>query len=182
MFRILVTVAILATPYILNDAVHAKGVKRVLWIMGGLAVACCAVIFVIEVVRLLRSKKIDDRRSHGPQPANDSSVPFGAELANAVADTLDTGNTLAYGHPYYCGMGLAKYEENYVYASVQDGEVTTPKYGKDFYDDVEHGEGKIFNSRSEFVAWLSAQTNSSLYGDGNQRITLKRLQSFAFDR
>jgi hypothetical protein len=179
MFRILVVAGILATPYLWDDAVHATGVKRGLWIIGGLAVICCAVILVVEVVRLSRSQKITLHPAAVLQPANNSSIPVEADLANAVADCLDAGNDLAYGHPYYCGMGLIKYGENYVYASVQDGEVTTPKYGKAFYEDVERERAKVFGSRGALVEWLSVQTNSSLYGDGNQSITLKRLQSFA---
>jgi hypothetical protein len=115
----------------------------------------------------------------GLQPANNSSIPVGADLANAVADCLDTGSDLAYGHADYCGMGLTKYGETYVYASVHDGEVFTPKYGKAFYDDAALEGGKVFGSRAAFVEWLSVQTNSSLYGDGNQSITLERLQFFA---
>jgi hypothetical protein len=179
MFRILVVVGILAMPYLWNDAVHATGVKRVLWIIGGLAVICCAVIFIVEVVRVLRSQKTAVRPAAGLQPANNSSIPVGTDLANAVADCLDAGSDLANGHAYYCGMGLTKYGETYVYASVNDGEVASPKYGEAFFEAEKRDGGKVFGSRAEFVAWLSVQTDSSLYGDGNQRITLERLRSFA---
>lgn len=173
MFRILLLVGFLAAPHLWDDAIHATGVKRDLWITGGLIGMGCIVIFLVWALRLPRSQKID------PKPANAPSTPVGLELANAVADRLDAGNDLAHGHAYYCGMGLTRYGETYIYASVNDGEVDTPEYGDRFHERVEHDGGKVFESRAQFVAWLSVQTDNSLHGNGNQCITLERLQSFA---
>ncbi|AXF18798.1 hypothetical protein CUJ87_30995 (plasmid) [Paraburkholderia caledonica] len=104
---------------------------------------------------------------------------MGLDLASEVADRLDAGNVLAYGHAYYCGMGLSKHGDAYVYSAVEEGEVITPESGEDFLRVLEVAGGKLFRSRAEFIEWLSGQTDSSLRGDGNQRITLDRLRFFA---
>ncbi|WP_322049394.1 hypothetical protein [Paraburkholderia sp. J67] len=180
MFQVLLIIGIVAAPYLWNDAVHATGVNKYLWITGGLTGLVCTVVFLVWAIRLNRSQKIETvSQKLEPEAQTDRLMPVGVELANAVAERLDAGNDLAYGHAYYCGMGLTKYGDSYVYASVQDGEVATPEYGDAFFRSLESDGGKIFESRAQFIEWLSAQTDSSLYGDGNQNITLKRLQSFA---
>ena len=105
----------------------------------------------------------------------------GEMLATRVADRLDDGAVLTYVHRDFCGMGLAKDEDTYVYASVWDG------YPPTIADIRTVPAGLKFPTRDKFIAWLAAQTDESLSGreldqaffHGNQRITLQRLQEFA---
>ncbi|XUW92596.1 hypothetical protein OH764_22650 [Burkholderia sp. M6-3] len=71
---------------------------------------------------------------------------MGIELASEVADRLDAGYVLAHGHAYYCGMGLTKYGDAYIYSVVEDGEVITPKSGEEFARVVAVAGGKMFKS------------------------------------
>jgi hypothetical protein len=95
-------------------------------------------------------------------------TPFGAALANAVADALDGGVAVTYTHRDYCGMGLCRTGADYEYGPVYDGLL---------YDGVK------FPTRAAFVAWLAAQSDASLAGRedpspfnwDNQRITRARL-------
>lgn len=106
--------------------------------------------------------------SDTPEPDNS---PFGDRLANLVADQLQTGAILAYGHRDYCGMGLKVNEDQkFIYGEVYDGDFDPPR---------------IFETRDLFVAWLSAQSNASMsrlnddvFFQGNQVITKKRLLDF----
>lgn len=176
MLRMLTLIAVLAGPFLWRHAVHAHGVSKYLLITAGIVGACCAAAFLVWAVRLYLF------RSAGPfreRDRTDPSEPVGLELASEVADRLDAGNVLAYGHAYYCGMGLSKYRDAYVYSAVEEGEVITPESGEDFLRVLEVAGGKLFRSRAEFIEWLSGQTDSSLRGDGNQRITLERLRFFA---
>ena len=102
-------------------------------------------------------------------------------LATRVADRLDDGAVLTYVHRDYCGMGLAKDEDTYVYASVWDG------YPPTIADIRTEPKGLKFASRDKFIDWLASQSDESLAGlelekeffHNNQRITLERLQDFA---
>lgn len=95
-------------------------------------------------------------------------APFGAALANEVADALDRGATVMNVHRDYCGMGLARRSGGYAYGPVSDGELI---------------ESMVFATRAEFVAWLADQSDATLSGrDGpspfdwdNQRLTRSRL-------
>ncbi|WP_223607828.1 hypothetical protein [Chryseobacterium sp. OSA05B] len=103
-------------------------------------------------------------------PDPDTS-PFGERLANLVADQLQTGEILAYGHRDYCGMGMKVNEDQqFLYGEVYDGDFDSPR---------------IFETRDLFVTWLSAQSTASLarlddkeFFQGNQVITKKRLLDF----
>jgi hypothetical protein len=172
MMRILSVIAVLVAPYLWNDAIHATGTRRHLWIAGGIVVALCIVSLFVWGVVLQRAQKTEI------QPVRDPAIPVGLELANAVADRLDAGNDLAYGHAYYCGMGFTKYGKSYIYASVHDGEVITPKWGEEIFNSELRDGGKLFEARTQFVEWLSVQTDNSLHGNGNQNITLQRMESF----
>ena len=112
---------------------------------------------------------------------------YGLALASAVADRLYNGDVLAYGHRDYCGMGLRFADGEFIYGEVSDGELPTSEELK-IWSDIPHKfERLTFSSKSDFVAWLAAQSDTSLHGTdlrgpqlvGNQRITLKRLESFA---
>lgn len=110
-----------------------------------------------------------------------SQLPVGMELALAVADRLDEGQVLLHSHRDFCGMGIAKDEDTYVYAAVYDG------YPPTIADIRTEPQGQKFDSREAFVTWLAAQSDESLDGRdqareffrGNQRITLARLALFA---
>ena len=95
-------------------------------------------------------------------------TPFGATLANQVADALDRGVAMTYKHRDYCGMGLLRRPDGYAYGPVYDGDLI---------------DGTVFPTHAAFVAWLAEQSDVTLSGrDGampfdwdDQRITRARL-------
>ena len=105
--------------------------------------------------------------------------PFGRELAEAVADLLEAGGDISYGHRDHCGMGLALIDGVYVYDEVGDGQ---------FRYTYEEGGLEVacaaFFDRASFVSWLGFQNDESLSGresgdpwyTDNQRITRARLK------
>ena len=100
------------------------------------------------------------------------TTPYGKKLALAVANKVEKGIDLANSHRDYCGKGLAFYNEKFNYVTVNDGNY--------FFDEV------IFDSKSEFVDWLAAQSDETMCGkesndkwiQDNQRITRSRLENF----
>jgi hypothetical protein len=106
MFRMLAVMVVLAGPFLWRDAVCAIGVSTYVWITAGFVGACCAAAFLVWAVRLYLSQNAGPFRK---SDRTDPSTPVGLKLASEVADRLDAGNVLAYGHAYYCGMGLSKY-------------------------------------------------------------------------
>jgi hypothetical protein len=112
---------------------------------------------------------------------------YGLALANAVADRLEKGDVLAYGHRDYCGVGLRFADGEFIYGEVSDGELPTSKELKGWSDIPNKFERLTFSTRHDFIAWLADQSDISLHGAnlrapqlvGNQRLTLKRLESFA---
>lgn len=99
------------------------------------------------------------------------TLAFGPVLASQVADKLESGYVLRYGHRDYCGMGMAMNEKKeFLYAEIWDSGFSEPR---------------IFPSKDLFVAWLVQQSTSSLarlddapFFRGNQVITRKRLLEF----
>jgi hypothetical protein len=95
-------------------------------------------------------------------------TPFGAVLADQVADALDRGVAVTYTHRDYCGMGMVRRPGGYTYGQVYDGDLL---------------DGTVFPTRAAFVAWLADQSDATLSGrEGplpfdwdNQRITRVRL-------
>lgn len=95
----------------------------------------------------------------------------GPEMATRVAQRLKMKCDLMYSHRDYCGTGLTWSNGKFIYGKVYDGYMMTPI--------------RTFAQESEFVGWLSEQTDNSLAGmdeDGfeknNQRLTLTRLYGF----
>ncbi len=88
---------------------------------------------------------------------------YGNSLATNVAIFLQNGGYIAYDHRDYCGMGFIfdKEKQVFVYGSVYDGRF--------FYPEL------VFETQKKFVSWLSQQSDNSLAGDKNQRITKERL-------
>eukprot|EP00747_Dinoflagellata_sp_TGD_P195262 gnl/TRDRNA2_/TRDRNA2_63653_c0_seq1.p1 gnl/TRDRNA2_/TRDRNA2_63653_c0~~gnl/TRDRNA2_/TRDRNA2_63653_c0_seq1.p1 ORF type:complete len:253 (-),score=65.61 gnl/TRDRNA2_/TRDRNA2_63653_c0_seq1:91-744(-) len=80
-----------------------------------------------------------------------------------VADHLISGSALVYNHRDYCGIGLyySKDSEEFIMGPADGGAIM--------------GAEKTWHTKPEFVAWLSTQSDSTLYGDGNQRICRARL-------
>ncbi|MBP5987254.1 MAG: hypothetical protein KA538_08725 [Azonexus sp.] len=111
----------------------------------------------------------------------------GRQVAEAVAERLERGDTLAYSHRDYCGVGLRYVDGEYICGEVADGELPSSQQLRTWRQDERSREWKAFTSRREFIEWLSQQTDDSLNGNdlsdtwliGNQRLTLVRLLAFA---
>lgn len=111
---------------------------------------------------------------------SDSSDPdtmiVGFTLASLVADQLQNGSILGYGHRDYCGMGMKVNEDQeFLYGELYDG--------------FQFRVPRIFKSRDLFVTWLSAQSTASLarldddkFYRENQVITRNRLLDFVDSR
>lgn len=102
--------------------------------------------------------------------SEENTAAFGDRIANLVADKLESGEILGYGHRDYCGMGLKADNHQFFYGEIYDG----------YFDDP-----RIFENRDLFVTWLAAQSTASLarlddeeFYVGNQVITRKRLLEF----
>ena len=112
--------------------------------------------------------------------SDDTQLVVGKTLAESVATALDSGKILVNSHRDYCGMGLAKEQQYYVYGRVYDG------YPPAAYVSSITVDHLLFASRAQFIEWLSRQTDSSLSGDSledafyrcNQRLTIQRLRDF----
>jgi len=119
--------------------------------------------------------------------SHSDSHPVGTSVAEAVANRLETGTTLAYGHRDYCGTGLRFVDGEYIYGEVSDGMLPSTKELQEWAQVPTAMERIVFSNRTEFVAWLAAQTDASLNGSGlrdpclvgNQRLSKRRLLAFA---
>ena len=95
-------------------------------------------------------------------------TPYGAALAGQVVDALDRGVTVAYSHRDYCGMGLGRGDEGYIYGPVHDGQLFAEA---------------VFKTREALRVWLAQQSDATLCGRespqpfdwDNQRLTRVRL-------
>ncbi len=113
-----------------------------------------------------------------------SNATVGVELATKVAQLLEAGKMLAYGHRDYCGMGLRYAEGSFIYGEVDDGFLLVESEVKHLQ--AVDSERRLFASRAAFVEWLASQSDESLSGShlqdawlrNNQRITIDRLESF----
>lgn len=101
-----------------------------------------------------------------------SRAPAGADLAERVALSIDAGHGLARGHRDYCGQGLLRLNDRYLYGDVTNGKTIQPRYA--------------FRERAAFVRWLARQSDYTLYGlgespfwCGNQRICRADLEALA---
>jgi hypothetical protein len=118
------------------------------------------------------------RRTTGSMPA--IAEPYGMGLANKVADLLERGQSIVYGHPDYCGTGLRHVDGRFVYDEVWSGELACFRHQPPAYDRAL----EVFGDRGAFVIWLSQQCDQSLSGRdrkdpyywNNQRITRNRLE------
>jgi len=102
-----------------------------------------------------------------------SRTPYGADLAQQVADAVARGRSLAPSHRDYCGMDFTYRNHQFHYGEVWDGH---------YMEDPQ----RHFNTREAFVQWLAQQSDHSLsrveesnswYWD-NQTITQQRLLDF----
>jgi hypothetical protein len=120
----------------------------------------------------------EPRRTTGSMPA--IAEPYGVGLANKVADLLERGQSVTYGHEDYCGAGLRYVSGQYVYDEVWNGELACMREQPPALDRAL----SVFADRPSFVAWLSKQCDQSLSGRdrpdpffwNNQRITRTRLE------
>jgi hypothetical protein len=109
---------------------------------------------------------------------SNSAEPFGSALAQSIASHLKQGLQIRFSHKEYCGLGLRYAENFFIYGEVRDGELVTPSnfsYENEKWPGRSAGERIQMESESDFVDWLAKQSNDSLSGDGNQRLTLERL-------
>ena len=105
------------------------------------------------------------------------TFPFGMNLAIRVADKLEDGFFLGYGHHDYCGMGMEYRNGKYYYSPLWDG-------GFDLDEPV------VYESRDTFINWLAAQSTATMarlddedvFYRGNQVITRQRLDAFLEQR
>lgn len=112
-----------------------------------------------------------------PPPPLTDSTPYGLPLTERVADYLQRGGEIAHRHPYFCGVGLAFRNGEFVYGYVEEG-------GTDAFLDSTSLLGR-FPNREDFIAWLAVQSDTTLSGNeesdaflrGNQRITRERLEA-----
>jgi hypothetical protein len=118
------------------------------------------------------------RRTTGSIPA--IAEPYGPGLASKVADLLQRGQAVVYGHQDYCGTGLRYIDGRFVYDEVWGGELACMRERPPAFDRAL----KVFPDRATFVAWLAQQCDQSLSGRdrtdpffwNNQRITRTRLE------
>lgn len=106
---------------------------------------------------------------------NLSSTPFGVELARAVYLKLEI-EPLVYVHRDYCGTGLFRQGQKIIYCECEDGKPMAEELA-------------VFGTESEFVNWLSQQSDRSLarldeseFKVGNQTISQWRLNAFINDK
>eukprot|EP00966_Prymnesium_polylepis_P022550 518696-Prymnesium_polylepis.1 len=94
--------------------------------------------------------------------------PYGTALAEAVAEHLKSGHYYVYEHRDYCGVGL-QYEEarsRFSMGMAMDGCMAA---------ETTWAATDNRSATDEFVCWLAEQSDSTLHGDGNQRLTRARL-------
>ena len=126
-------------------------------------------VFLLEVLiaALLGTATIYFLRRRRTQYATGKAIadstPIGSELAQQIAELLEQGLQICLRHRDYCGMGLRYREGIFLYGEVIDGELPA---------DDKH---EAFTSREAFASWLATQSNCTLHGDGNQRLTRERL-------
>jgi hypothetical protein len=109
-----------------------------------------------------------------------STTPVGRVLAERVADKLQEGLEVCFHHRDYCGMGLRAGQGWFVYGQVRDSELLSPsEYASErsVWKERRPDERLEFLDRESFVEWLSMQTDASLRGDGNQRLTISRFEA-----
>jgi len=94
--------------------------------------------------------------------AMSGSPRYGTALAESVAAELMTGRDMVYSHRDYCGIGLTweSATNRFRMGECMDGGVM--------------GDLGTW-TEEEFVAWLAQQSDESLRGDGNQRISRGRI-------
>ncbi|MFD0949953.1 hypothetical protein ACFQ0F_06050 [Paraperlucidibaca wandonensis] len=107
---------------------------------------------------------------------------YGNDLAEKVANHLEMIGPINNNHRDYCGTGFIFLNGNYIYTHFQDGEadlnneINVP-------DKSSRGIVISFDSKIDFISWLSLQTDKTLssaessddWYNNNQRITKERL-------
>jgi hypothetical protein len=111
------------------------------------------------------------RRERAELAANEELI--GSELTRQVAHCLEGGLIIAFVHRDYCGFGLRLAEGRFIYGPVHDGELLAPS---EFLTSGRASQERLeFADFAAFETWLAAQTTNTLAGDGNQRLTRRRL-------
>lgn len=116
----------------------------------------CVLVIVLAPIALKR--KIQSARAR--EWAAEQAVPFGEEVATAIAELLQRGLIVAYRHRDWCGMGLRYAEGVFVYGAVNDGELLMSSEAAHL--NLTGQDRKEFRDTASFVQWLSLQTGQSL--------------------
>lgn len=149
-----------------------------------LVIPVAASVIIVGGLTYLHRRQSSQRRDSVNEASTDL---YGKELAMAVADRMQRGDTLSYSHRDYCGTGLRFSDENFIYGEVVDGELPSEAELLSWTTRPSEIERLVFSSRTSFVDWLASQSDATLVGTGlqpawlvgNQRITGRRLRSFA---
>ena len=74
-------------------------------------------------------------------------------------------------------MGLRESDGTFVYGALQDGHLLTPRESREQLAAYPNhrDERTEFPNAELFITWLAQQCDTSLAGDGNQRLTRTRL-------
>ena len=88
----------------------------------------------------------------------------GIELAGIVADRLEAGMVLKFGHRDYCGIGLRYAEGEYICGEVNDGHLPSRSELEGYWQEGGGIERMTWSSKSYFVAWLFSQSDESMSG------------------
>lgn len=81
-------------------------------------------IFLLSV-RRKRQKRAAAKSAHNAEAL--ATIPVGKELSERTAELLQQGLQLCYRHRDYCGMGLREFDGTFVYGTVVDGHLLTPR-------------------------------------------------------
>ncbi|MCZ2496114.1 hypothetical protein GN316_05035 [Xylophilus sp. Kf1] len=122
-----------------------------------------------------RRRRAAAHRAH--KPVLLSTVPIGKELGERTAELLRQGLQLCFRHRDYCGMGLRECNGIFVYGALQDGHLLAPaEWQQSLAAYPQHQDERTeFPTAELFILWLSRQSDASLAGDGNQRLTRSRI-------
>ena len=143
-----------------------------------------------EEIRLRneRAQKVQESDEYQKESAerkvkNLSKEPFGEKLIVKLADKLEI-EPLYNHHPYYCGLGLRIFQNEYQLCAVEDGNIDENKYDYSLM----HWSSKrdfieFFSKQSDFTLSRACPSIHYIYSNdywlwANQTITEERIEDF----